>query len=262
MQGTTFVMSSGDYGVGSYPGDDNLTTGCAGPDGKIFWPQTSSTCPYVLSVGSTVFQKNPLTNSTCNLIEVSTPRFASGGGFSNYFPAPAYQTAAIAEYFAETPLSFSGYTSYSGYGPNFTVSGNGVYHIGGRGYPDVSAIGDNFVFRSGGQWGLVGGTSLSAPVWGAVLTRINEERILAGKKPVGYVNPVFVSTNPSVSDVRSNKADVVVQYANPEVFTDITQGSNPNCNSTGFITNKGWDPVSGLGSPIYPKLLALYMSLP
>jgi tripeptidyl-peptidase I len=195
MQGVTTVMSSGDYGVGSYPGDFNLTTGCAGPKGTIFYPQTSSTCPYVLSVGSTVFERNPTTGSRCNLTEVATDRFASGGGFSNYFDVPAYQAAAVETYFATTPLSFSGYLEI---GNNYSAVGNGVYKIGGRGYPDVSAIGDNFVFRSNGKWGLVGGTSLSAPVWASVLTRINEERLAAGKKTVGYVNPTFVSQFPRV----------------------------------------------------------------
>ncbi len=37
------------------------------------------------------------------------------------------------------------------------------------------------------------------------------------------------------------------QYSHPEVFTDITVGSNPGCESTGFVNAKGWDPVSGWG---------------
>jgi tripeptidyl-peptidase-1 len=49
---------------------------------------------------------------------------------------------------------------------------------------------------------------------------------------------------------------------NPEVFNDITQGSNPGCGTQGFSAAKGWDPVTGLGTPNYPEMLDLFMSLP
>lgn len=65
--------------------------------------------------------------------------------------------------------------------------------IGGRGYPDVSAIGDWFIVAARGTFGRIGGTSLSAPVWAAVITRINEERIAAGKGTLGFINPTLVS---------------------------------------------------------------------
>ncbi|OQE45955.1 hypothetical protein PENCOP_c001G03915 [Penicillium coprophilum] len=47
----------------------------------------------------------------------------------------------------------------------------------------------------------------------------------------------------------------------PKVFTDITDGNNTACNSTGFLAAKGWDPVSGLGTPIFPKLVDLFLGL-
>lgn len=47
----------------------------------------------------------------------------------------------------------------------------------------------------------------------------------------------------------------------PEVFNDIVNGSNPNCGSSGFSAVKGWDPVTGLGTPKYPKLLELFLRL-
>jgi tripeptidyl-peptidase-1 len=70
---------------------------------------------------------------------------------------------------------------------------DGVYHNGGRGYPDVAAVGDRQVVYSNGSWWLVGGTSLSAPVFGAALTLINEARLEAGKKPLGFIHPILVS---------------------------------------------------------------------
>ncbi|KAK7741986.1 hypothetical protein SLS53_004569 [Cytospora paraplurivora] len=243
LQGTTVVMSSGDYGVGSYEGDFGLEDGCAGPNGTVFYPDADATCPYVLAVGSTQFQF--ASDNATRPYEVATERFASGGGFSNYFDAPAWQTDHIAAYFDEVELNFTGYVEA---GTNFSDVGDGVYHIGGRGYPDVSAIGDYFVLYTEGGWYRVGGTSLSSPVWGAVLTLVNEHRLAANKSTVGFVHEVLVSTAPKPSMRLYFELHLTTeQYNHPEVFNDVTEGSNPNCESTGFLAAPGWDPVSGLG---------------
>ncbi|KAK0625146.1 alkaline serine protease [Bombardia bombarda] len=223
LQGITVVISSGDSGVGSYEGDGGYANGCAGKDGKVFYPATEASCPYVLAVGSTVFQGNVTKNSP-KLQEVATTRFASGGGFSNIFDTPLYQVGAVASYFSKVKLDFTGYFNP---GQNFSSVGRGVFRIGGRGYPDVAAVGDNYVVRTNGAWRTIGGTSLSAPVWAAMLTLVNEERIKLGKRTIGFVNPIL--------------------YAHPEIFNDVTVGSNPACDSTGFLAAPGWDPVSGLG---------------
>lgn len=198
LQGVTVVISSGDDGVGSYPGDAGLQNGCAGPNGTVFYPGSDATCPFVLAVGSTQLDGPPGTGnfsrtSACRLTEVATTRFPSGGGFSNVFDTPAYQRRAVETYLADTApgLAFEGYSGDPG--TNFSDVGDGVYRIGGRGYPDVAAVGDRFVVRAGGSWGTIGGTSLSAPVWAAFLTLVNEERIAAGKGTVGFINPVLVS---------------------------------------------------------------------
>ncbi|CAK7204234.1 hypothetical protein SEUCBS139899_006989 [Sporothrix eucalyptigena] len=258
LQGVTVVISSGDDGVASGAFDGGNYDGCAG-EGQIFFPQSEATCPYVLAVGGTEFDlAEPLssgsgTNSSGNysipsltkphapkLTERATSRFGSGGGFSNYFPQPSYQDDAVAEYFDKVTLPFTGYVDMGN--SSFSGAGTGVYHIGGRGYPDVSAIGDHYVTVLNGGWATIGGTSLAAPVWASVLTLINEARLAQGKSTVGFVNPVL--------------------YKHSEVFNDITSGSNPGCGTSGFPAAEGWDPVTGLGSPNYPKLLALFKSLP
>ncbi|ROW03279.1 hypothetical protein VSDG_01502 [Cytospora chrysosperma] len=238
LQGVTTVVSSGDYGVTGF--DDTCPTNAAGQE--VFIPLYMSSCPYVLSVGSTQFDRY---NASAperpweRLNEISTTRFQSGGGFSNVFPTPEYQKAAVDEYLATVPLGFDSYNQTIVYG-DFSNVTDGVFNRGGRAYPDVAAVGDRQVILYGGIWTTVGGTSLSAPVFASALTLINEKRIAAGKPTVGFVNPVL--------------------YQHPEVFNDITVGSIPGCNTTGFVTSKGWDPVSGLGSPKYPKLLELLTS--
>lgn len=92
-------------------------------------------------------------------------------------------------------------------------------------------LSDNFVLFINGVPELIGGTSAAAPLFAAILNRINEERLAAGKKTVGFVNPTL--------------------YSNPQVLHDITSGSNPGCNTNGFSAVSGW--VS------YSKLLCLIL---
>ncbi len=252
LQGVTVVFSSGDDGVGAV-GE------CPGDEGQIFAPLYGSTCPYVLSVGSTEWDRpageEPKPGEGWD--EVATARFPSGGGFSNIFGIPSYQRDAVAAYVDKVDLPFSGYHHYVNNGNFSTVTG-GVYHHGGRAYPDVAAVGDRQVVFAGGSWYLIGGTSLSAPIWGAVLTLVNEQRIAAGKSTVGFIHPVIVSNLTPFME-ETELLTCAHQYAHPEAFRDITVGSNPGCGSTGFVAAEGWDPVTGLGSPIFPVLTKILL---
>lgn len=49
------------------------------------------------------------------------------------------------------------------------------------------------------------------------------------------------------------------QYNNTQAFHDITVGNNFACHGKGFEAAVGWDPVTGLGTPNYPALLAAFM---
>lgn len=188
LQGSTIIISSGDDGVGSFP-SPTAPSGCLGPARDVFNPQFLATCPYILTVGSTVLQTDGTPGETP---EEATDRFPSGGGFSNIYPAPEWQKDIVASYLEKANLTFQG---YEGGGGNYTPvnAGAGRFNKLGRAYPDVSANGDHFVISSGGELLRIGGTSASAPLWGAVVTLINEERLAAGKKPVGFIHQVLVS---------------------------------------------------------------------
>lgn len=94
----------------------------------------------------------------------------------------------------------------------------------------------------GGVLQNVGGTSMSAPLFASIINLINEQRLLVGKSTVGFLNPAL--------------------YNNPQAFTDITTGSNPGCGVNGFDAVEGWDPVTGLGTPKFEELLAVFLALP
>lgn len=207
-------------------------------------------CPYLTAVGATTL---PAGADVKKDAETAVTRFGSGGGFSNIYPRPAYQQAAVANYLTTTPPPYKSYTGVD----NMNIGADGgVYNNGGRGYPDVSAVGDNIVIFNKGAPTLIGGTSASAPIFASILNRINEERLAAGKSTVGFVNPTLVSLHHSTVSLPCTNE---IQYAHPEVLHDITTGSNPGCNTNGFAASKGWDPVTGLGTPNYPAMLALFM---
>ena len=251
LQGTTFVFASGDYGVATNPGSGSWN-GCAdrnnvngtGVNGDVFNPQFPIACPYVLSVGATMLTSNQTVDDSESAMLIpdignGVATFSSAGGFSNYAPLPDYQQSAVSTYLDNYAPDYPYYT-YTG--PSSISGSDGVYNRAGRGIPDVSANGANFMTFVNGAESPMDGTSLSAPIWASMLTLINEERTKQGKGSVGFVNPTL--------------------YENTGIFHDITEGNNPGCGTDGFSAAPGWDPVTGLGTPDYPTMLDVFLSLP
>jgi len=151
----------------------------------------------------------------------------SGGGFSNRYGIPQYQIEAINSYHQKRPTPSSQY-----------------YNTTGAGFPDVAAVGLQFWTYVGGIPTEIGGTSASTPVVAGIISLLNDARMSAGKKPLGNVNQLF--------------------YQHPEVFTDITKGTNTGgggCGVGGFTAAIGWDPITGMGTPNFQKLYSLVLSL-
>ena len=164
-------------------------------------------------------------NDTCN--------FSPGGGFSQFYSAPSYQTNLVESYF--TAVNNTNKAPVAGYARY------------GRGFPDVSLAGSRFLTLIGNEYYLVSGTSASCPVVAGFLSNINAARMKIGKGSLGWVNPAL--------------------YANYASFTnDITSGHNlcvstGQCCSQGFHAVSGWDPASGLGSLNYGLLASTLVKL-
>ncbi|KAJ3499351.1 hypothetical protein NLG97_g391 [Lecanicillium saksenae] len=240
LQGVSLLVSSGDDGVAWRGGE------CLGKKKNIFVPDYPGGCPYITVVGATTIPDGASIHDPQP--EVASTSFSSGGGFSNIYPTADYQKAALSHYFS---IHDPGYRSYNTSGGKIPDDG-GIYNRAGRGYPDISAIGDNTAFFLNGEDTATGGTSESSPLVAAIFTRVNEERIAKGKKPLGFLNPAI--------------------YSHPEVFNDITVGSQPlggpygddqpsECGNKGFSAVSGWDPVTGVGTPNYPRLLKTFVDL-
>ncbi|KAL8714417.1 MAG: hypothetical protein Q9220_001750 [cf. Caloplaca sp. 1 TL-2023] len=227
LAGTSFLYSSGDNGVAGNGGVciDPVTKEYNDGSSGIFNPSFPGTCPYITSIGATQIVPGA---SVTQPEEACETVIFSGGGFSNVFPLPSYQAAAVKSFFANHPPP---------YGADRFNNSQAT-----RGFPDVSANGANYVVAIDGGFALVYGTSASSPVVGAILTLINEARFAVGKGSIGFINPTI--------------------YANPGAFNDITQGGNQGCGTPGFSSVSGWDPVTGLGTPNFPKLLATFLKLP
>jgi tripeptidyl-peptidase-1 len=242
LQGHTIVYASGDYGVASFPGDDS-DNGCLGTDSKIYNP-SFPTCPWVTNVGATRLYDNQTVLDPESALQANlgpgAELFASAGGFANYFPVPSYQKSAVATYFKEHDPGLPYYVANEE--ATNIGAGGGIYNRAGRGFPDISANGADLLLYTNLTLGHWYGTSLAAPIWGSIITLINEERTVLGKGPVGFINPTL--------------------YANTWAMNDIKNGSNPGCGSKGFEAVNGWDPVTGLGTTSYRKLLEVFLSLP
>jgi tripeptidyl-peptidase-1 len=156
-------------------------------------------------------------------VDPSLAGFYSGAGFSNLFARPAYQNTAVTNYLNSIGTLDAGY-----------------YTKGGRGYPDISAQGSLYIITVMGQSELVSGTSCSAPTTSSVIALLNSARRQKGQGNVGYINPFFYSHNTTL--------------------TDVTSGSSKGCGNTtyGFPAKNGWDPSTGLGTPLFPNIRAAY----
>ncbi|KAF7800220.1 hypothetical protein EIP86_011467 [Pleurotus ostreatoroseus] len=226
LMGVTVLYSTGDHGVAGNNGACLAANGTQAADGKVFSPSFPAACPFVTSVGAT--QINPgakVTDPESACMQV----IFSGGGFSNHFKMPDYQKAAVEGFLTNHP-------------PPFPPT---IYNTSGsRAFPDISANGANYIIAVNGEFELVFGTSCSSPVSAAILSGINDARLAVGKGPIGFINPIIYSSSFE------------------GVFNDITNGTNPGCGTEGFSAVKGWDPVTGLGTINFPKLLAKFLQLP
>lgn len=172
--------------------------------------------PWVTSVGGTSLQRN---GTAFQETAWNGSGGASGGGFSSFFSTPSYQQTL--------PASVQ----------NQLKNRRGVPDVAGDADPSTGLA----FYSSDGGWNLTGGTSASAPLWAAFMAIANQ---MAGY-PLGFINSALYKL--AASNV----------YA--QDFHDITIGNNSvdrdGVQVPGYPAVPGWDPVTGLGTPVLDKLL-------
>jgi subtilase family serine protease len=218
----TVVSSSGDFGAVSKPCPGSTASS---PVKEVGLPDSD---PLVLGVGGTTLTVDRASGGWAGETVWNMPphppllphSVASGGGFSKLFPRPDYQ--------------------------------DGVDGIGAtRGVPDVAAdaspdTGMALVVGDGSEkYDLTsaGGTSAGAPLWAAVIALADQD---AGRH-LGFVNAGIYAIGRSSSYGRA--------------FHDVTRGNNtvifPPTRIVGYPAARGWDPVTGWGSPNAQVLVPL-----
>jgi tripeptidyl-peptidase-1 len=105
-------------------------------------------------------------------------QFTSGGGFSDKTPQPSYQTAAVASYL-KIP------------GGDVMMPPPGSFNPKNRAYPDIAAVGARLLTIIMDFPTIEEGTSASTPIFGAMVSLLNDARLNKNKAPLGFL----VSTN-------------------------------------------------------------------
>jgi kumamolisin len=186
--GVTVCVASGDNGSGDGVDD--------GSD-HVDFPASS---PFALGCGGTSLNATPSAISGEVVWNDGANGGATGGGISGFFATPSWQSSVSA------------------------VNSQGIkVPLNKRGVPDVAGNADpetGYDVRVDGSAIVIGGTSAVAPLWAALIARLNQ---ISGKS-AGLINPQL--------------------YQAPKVFRDITSGNNGD-----FAAAAGWDACTGLGSP-------------
>ncbi len=195
--GLTICCAAGDSGAADEP------------DTTMVHADFPASSPWVLACGGTRLESaEGAISAEVVWNHLADGNGATGGGVSAVFPRPSWQSGTQA-----VPLA------------------GVVPPPDGRGLPDVASLADPetpfVVAGPGGTLQAGGGTSAAAPLWAALISRLNQ----ALGARVGYLNPLLYS-----------------DYSG--ALRDITSGDNG-----GYQATPGWDACTGWGSPVGSSLL-------
>ena len=250
----TVLASSGDGGT-TNPYKEPVKNPAVIPYPSVGWPASD---PLVTAVGGTYLCTNAETGTT---VDSASPPAAcqsnpgvrevgwvgSGGGYSILFPRPAFQN---------TLPPGSTYVGSSAGAPGLNTNMRGVpdiaYQASSRTgvlvYMTEPATTTSGTGCGGANpcsigWYVVGGTSSGSPQWAGLIALADQ----MAKHDLGYINPALYT-------IANNPA----KYAND--YFDVTVGNNQTSTIPGYSASKGWDAVTGLGSPnvanLIPDLIA------
>lgn len=190
-----------------------------------FPPQYPASCPWVTSVGGT--EKTSPERAT----------FFSSGGFSDLWPRPKYQEPAVRSYLHKLGNQF-----------------DGLFNRQGRAFPDVSAQSVNYAVYDRGSLKEYQGTSCSAPMFGGLVGLLNDARLRHQKPPMGFLNPFLYTAGRTglkdIVDGGSTGCDGHSRFHGPPNGSPVVPFASWNATS-------GWDPVTGLGTPNFQRLLEM-----
>lgn len=181
-------------------GDDGSTDGVKDGHLHVDFPGSS---PFSLTCGGTTLKLgagNKPEETVWN--DLSSGNGAGGGGVSDFFPVPSYQSKL------KLPKNTEGKP--------------------GRCVPDVAGDADpvtGYLVRVDGQSSVVGGTSAVAPLWAGLLARVNQ----ALGKPVGFIHPAIYAAAPTgFHDITTGSNGATGTYAAAKGYDCATGLGTPD----------------------------------
>jgi len=214
--GVTVFASSGD--AGSTPDE-------FGEEYGVLQVDSPACDPYVTGVGGTALTLDANGNASSETVWNTYGLYATGGGISQVFTRPAWQTGA------------------------------GVPAGGMRAVPDVASVGDpdtGAVLFLDGSPTIVGGTSWSSPVWAGYCALFNQMRAQASAAPIGLLGPNIypLLSSSSFRDITSGSNATPVSHGN----YSATTGYDP-------VTGIGVPNVYNLAQALACKIILAFYRL-
>jgi tripeptidyl-peptidase-1 len=96
--------------------------------------------------------------------------------------------------------------------------------------------------------------SASAPVFAAVVSQLNAARLAAKMPRMGFLNPwLYNIGQPGFKDIVLGGSTGCAGRIGGGIKTPLVSGASWNA-------TEGWDPVTGLGTPLFQSLVQLALS--
>ncbi len=243
-QPTSIIFSSGDAGLWGRAAEgescENPRFGC--PYGGCSAWTTSVGAVVSVDDGSTAWSDAPgcaangsfspcgSGTGTAHLIQFDNLGWSSGAGWIDALPAPGWQRGAVEGYLASNVKSWPS--------PRY-------WDDGSLASPDLVTEGHRWIMYSDGEPTTVSGTSMSSPVFAALVSIMNEDRLDRGQPGFGFLNPWLYAA--------AYDCDDCFNKVTAPGFNGCTEET---CCSEGFYSSDSvWDSTTGLGRPNVTALL-------
>ena len=160
------------------------------------------------------------------------------------YPMPEYQKEAVSKYLSQQGVGIPNASYFNKNGRGLFQDFSLITHFS-KAYPDIAALGEDYQVVINGNMEHDQGTSASTPTIAGIVSLLNDVRLRAGKKPMGFLNPwLYSQAGPTTG-----------------AFYDITSGANTQTPCTeGYPATPGWDAISGWGVPNFAVLKKLALS--
>ncbi len=225
QKGISVFAASGDQGAAQRTCDGSSWTQA------VSFPADD---PYVTAVGGTQLSANQRSGQYIGEVAWKELQFqaASGGGFSVIYAKPSYQSGTFSD------------RNRRGV-PDVAVNAA----LNGGVLVAVSVIPTD---AEGGPFHIVGGTSAGSPQWAGVVALADQE----ARYRLGFLNPAIYGIGESSSYARAFHD---VTFGNDTIQLTDAKG-NPIV-VQGYSAHKGWNPVTGGGTPIVSGLVPMLVDM-